>query len=127
MSFHAASETGYGVATRALGTDRDVEYRVFGQVTGRLARALEDGTGIAALAEAIHENNRLWTALAVDLAGPDNALSDPLKAQLLGLAIFARKEGDRVLAGGGDLRMLIEINTTIMAGLRATPARAEPE
>ncbi len=122
MSFHAASETGYGRATRALGTDRDVEYRVFGQVTGRLRHALREDAPFAELAGALHENTRLWTALAADLARPDNALPEALRAQLLSLAIFSVKHGQRVLAREAAAEVLVEINTAVMGGLRGQPA-----
>ncbi len=119
MSLHAASETGYGTATRALGTDRDVEYHVFGQITGRLSLAQREGAPFAELAAAIHENNRLWTVLAGDLARPDNALPESLRAQLLSLAIFVRKHGDRVLSDTEEVGVLVDINTAVMRGLRA--------
>jgi flagellar protein FlaF len=119
MSLHAASQQGYGAAAKALGTDRDVEYRVFGQVTGRLTHAMRAEAPFSELAAALHENTRLWTALAADLARPDNALPESLRARLLSLAVFSRDHAGRVLRGEGDAEVLVEINRSIMGGLRA--------
>ena len=121
MSLHAASETGYGAATRALGTERDVEYRVFGQVTGRITRAMREGAPFAELAEALHENTRLWTVLASDLARPDNPLPEALRASLISLAIFTRRHSAKVLAKEEGAEVLVEINTSVMRGLRGKP------
>lgn len=121
MSLHAASKIGYGAATRALGTERDVEYSVFGQVTGQLSRAMRPGAEFGELAEALHQNTRLWTVLATDLALPDNPLPESLRAQLVSLAIFARKHTAKVLAGEESAEILVEINTTVMRGLRGQP------
>jgi flagellar protein FlaF len=121
MSLHAASHQGYGAATRALGDGRDLEYRVFGQVTGRLGHALRDGAPFSELAAAIHDNGRLWTVLATDLARPDNALPESLRARLLSLATFSASHGARVLRGEGDARVLVDINTAVMRGLRGQP------
>ena len=122
MSLHAASRSGYGAATRAMGSPREVEYRVFGQVTGRIAAALGDGAPFAELAAALHENTRLWTALALDLARPDNALPEDLRARLLSLALFMRRHTEQVLQGRAGAEAIVEINTTVMRGLRGGPA-----
>ena len=45
-----------------------------------------------------------------------------LKAQLLSLALFSVRHGFRVAAGDADLSALIEVNTSIMAGLRGRAA-----
>ena len=121
MSLHAASTTGYGAATRALGTERDVEYGVFGQVTGQLTRAMRADAPFAELAQALHANTRLWTVLATDLAHPENTLPESLRARLIGLAIFARRHTAKVLAGEDSAEVLVEINTTVMRGLRGQP------
>ncbi len=47
-----------------------------------------------------------------------NKLPDALRAQLIGLAEFVRKHGMQVLAGKASIVPLIDINTSIMRGLR---------
>jgi len=118
MSLHAASRSGYGAATRAMGSPREVEYRVFAQVNAQLARALREDAPFAELADALHENTRLWVALGLDLARPDNALPESLRARLLSLAIFMRRHSEAVLRGRAGAEVIVEINTTVMRGLR---------
>ena len=117
MNAHALARAGSPFAATQIRTDRDNEYDAFTRVTRRLKAADPSGRDAAA-GEAVHMNTQLWSALASDLALPDNALPDELKAQLLSLALFSVRHGFRVAAGDGDLSALIEINSSIMAGLR---------
>ena len=96
---------------------REVEYELFARVTRALQSVDPSGAGPKA-AQAIVENNYLWTELAADLAGPGNELPEQLKCQLLSLAMFSIRHGNRVLAGGGDVSALVDINLNIMKGLR---------
>jgi flagellar biosynthesis activator protein FlaF len=121
MSHLAASHDGYGAATRALGSPRDIEYRVFGQVTGQLTRALREGAPFEELAVALDENARLWMLLAFDLAGPGNGLPEPLRVQLLNLAVFTRMHTQKVFRREADAAVLVDINTAVMRGLRGQP------
>lgn len=121
MSMTNLAQAAYAPASAATHTPRDVEYHAFAYVTGQLAdardRAHETG-GMARLAEALHENVRLWAALAADCASEGNQLPVPLRAQIIGLANFARTYMARVLAGGETVDALIDINMAIMKGLR---------
>ncbi|MEM9147086.1 MAG: flagellar biosynthesis regulator FlaF [Pseudomonadota bacterium] len=125
MTLHAASLAGYGDATRATGMPRDVEYRVFSQVTGRLSQALRDDAPFSELAAALHDNARLWTVLSVDLARPENELPEALRAQLISLGIFMRRHTDQVLRGEAEAGVIVDINTAIMRGLRGQLSAAE--
>lgn len=98
-------------------TERDIEYEAFSRISHAMQVAQPDSTG---LTEAIHKNTELWTLLANDLASPDNELPDQLKAQLISLALFSIRHGYRVLAGQGNADILIDINKSIMSGLRNT-------
>lgn len=119
MNAPAFARTGSPFAAPQIRTDRDNEYDAFTHVTRRLRAA--DPTGRGAVAnEAVHMNTQLWSALASDLALPGNALPDDIKAQLLSLALFSVRHGFRVTAGDADLSALVEINTSIMAGLRGS-------
>jgi flagellar protein FlaF len=118
MSVHAPAQNVYGAATRAMGTPRSVEYQVFSQVTGQLNRAPRAGRPFGELAEALHENLRLWTVIAVDVTQPENALPVPLRGQLASLAKFIRQHTRMVLRREAEAGVLIEINTAVMRGLR---------
>lgn len=123
MSAYPRPRNAYGDATRALGTPRSVEYNVFSQVTGQLSRAVGDDRPFADLATALHENMRLWIAVAADVADDGNGLTPQLRAQLLSLANFTRGHSRKVLRSEADPKILIEINTAIMRGLRGEPKR----
>lgn len=70
------------------------------------------------LASALHENNRLWMAFAIDVANPDNLLPDDLRARIVYLADFTRQHTHKVLQKNETAVPLIEINAAIMRGLK---------
>jgi flagellar protein FlaF len=117
----ARAQAAYAPASPATHTPRDIEYHAFAHVTGLLAHARDTAAevgGTARLAEALHENVRLWLALATDVALPENPLAPQLKAQIIGLANFARTHMTKVLAGSETVDALIDVNMAIMKGLR---------
>lgn len=67
--------------------------------------------------QALYDNRRLWTALAIDVAGPDNALPKELRAQIFYLAEFVQTHTGKVLARKARLSPLLEINAAILRGL----------
>lgn len=110
---------------RNLKSPRDLEYEVLARLTGRLKAALA-ATGPASSAQrmtALHENRQFWTALAIDLAHPGNALPADLRARLFYLAEFTLQTTDRAVAGTADAEILAEINTIVMRGLRGEAAQ----
>ena len=82
--------------------------------TATLSRYENYGEFVAALSE----NRKLWTLLAVDVAQPENGLADDLRSRLFWLAEFVNEETQRVIRNKGDISVLIEINASIMKGLR---------
>lgn len=110
----------YGAQAGAVHTPRAAEYRAFARVTHRLKSAVGTGQGLPTLAAAIHDNRRLWTILAADLADPANPLPPALKAGLVQLAEFTRVHSGKVLRGDASTEPLIEINTAVMRGLAGT-------
>jgi flagellar protein FlaF len=119
---HGAS-TAYGAIIRHTESAREIEYRVFEQVTSALEATLAPDTHFTQKIRATHDNRALWQILASDLAGDDNGLPDALRANLIGLAIWVTRETDRVITRGASPRDLIDINYKIMQGLR--PAARE--
>jgi len=111
--------SGYARTTASVRTDRGTEYALFAEITAALKGIDEgDSAQFPALAHAVHDNQRLWGTLADDLLLDTNALPAPLRGQLLGLAEFVRRHSAQVLAGQGSVTALIDINTSIMRGLR---------
>lgn len=124
MNIAAHAQNLYGQA-RSLKSPRDLEYEVFARVTGRLqaARSASGSRATPTLIAALHENRQLWTLLAFDLAHPDNAFPADLRARLFYLAEFTLKTSDQLVAGTGEVDVLIDINTSVMRGLRGEVAQ----
>ncbi|MEO0679194.1 MAG: flagellar biosynthesis regulator FlaF [Pseudomonadota bacterium] len=115
--------TAYADPRDAVLTPRQAEYRVFAEATRRLSaasKAKDEGApeAFARLAEALHDNQRLWTALAMDAASDENRLPDTLRAGIVSLAGFVRGHSARVLSGKAEAGPLIDVNAALMRGLR---------
>jgi len=106
----------YAAAVLAARKPRSAEYELLARVT----HALKAAAGFAALACALHENRKLWTALSADIADPGNQLPAALRARLFYLSEFTRQHSSKVLAGEGDAGVLIDINTAVMRGLEGS-------
>lgn len=96
-------------------TPRGIEYDVFAQVTKRLAQTGQD---FPAFAAAVSDNLKLWSTLAADVAGSGNGLPAPLRAQLFYLYQFTEQHSRKLLQGEAEIGVLVEINTSVMRGLR---------
>ena len=97
---------------------RQVEYRLFGEVT----RALIDASSLpeddlSGRMSALDWNRRLWSTLATDCADPGNAMTFGLRAQIISISIFVGKHSSVVMRGEDDFETLIDINRSIMQGL----------
>lgn len=118
MNAHTLACAAYGQANTAQKTPRAAEYDVIARITSRLRCAVENTPqNFALLAEAMHENRRLWTELAIDLSDSGNQLPDQLRLQLIQLARFTLRHTDDVLSGNGEAAILIDINLAILRGL----------
>jgi flagellar protein FlaF len=103
-----------GAPTR---TARSTEYEVIARISFRLKDAIEKKS-FPALAEALHENQKLWTTLAVDVADEKNLLPDELRARILYLAEFTRQHTRKVFNKSESAVPLLEINAAILRGLK---------
>lgn len=104
----------YGDSTRAIRTPKSVEYDAFSRITSAMKKA----ETFVQKVEAMDLNRRLWTILAADVAGKDNGLPIALRAEIFALAEFTDKHTSKVLRHEAEIDVLIEINATIMGGLR---------
>ena len=120
MNAPAFARSAYGAQAHSIKTPRDIEHDTLARITARLRRAAEaQGPGAhPELVAALHENAQLWTVFAEDLAAPGNAYPDTLRAGLISLAGFALQHTGKVLRQQGDIAPLIDINTSVMRGLR---------
>jgi len=112
----------YGKPTHEVGTKRGIEYKAFSKTTSRLSGFVGIETeDFAGLAEALCENQLLWTVLAADVAGDGNGLATDLRAQIFYLAEFTNHHTRLVLNREASPDILVEINTSIMRGLQEIP------
>lgn len=120
MNAAAQSFSSYKQNAETVKTPRDAEYEMLARVTGKIKACLSQTMGgiSPSLANALHENQRLWVAFAVDLAHVDNALPKELRARLFYLSEFVLNFTPQVLDGKASAELLVEINTSVMRGLR---------
>jgi flagellar protein FlaF len=111
------ANSAYGTVIRRTESARDIEYRVFEQITAAMQEAAHEQAQFTARIQAAHRNRELWQTLAYDLASEGNALPAELRARLISLAIWVSKETEQITRGVGSLEPLIAVNRNIMQGL----------
>jgi flagellar biosynthesis activator protein FlaF len=108
----------YQQAAQRAETPRDVEYRLFAQVTRALldvkATPRED---LRAWIDVLHWNRRIWAALADDCSSPTNALPEHTRAQVISLSLFVHRTSSEVMRRETEIDVLIDLNRTMMQGL----------
>lgn len=117
----ATSQALRGYATNAVSTrsDRRAEYEVIGRVTQELRdRAVTQKADFPAFAQALHNNQRLWTALVVDIMDAKNPMPAELKARIIYLAEFTNHHSRQVLRKKASIMPLLEINMAVLRGLK---------
>lgn len=123
MNVHSQAQRAYSAAEAPTRTGKSVEYEAVARITHRLHSAAEEGQpGFARLAEALHDNRKLWCIFATEVADPGNPLPADLKARLFYLAEFTLHHSARILAGEAGIAPLLEINASVMRGLRGGAA-----
>lgn len=117
----ATSQALRGYAENAVSTrnGRRAEYEAISQITQRLRNAAtKSNADFPSYAEALHLNQRLWAALVVDVADPQNPLPGELKARIIYLAEFTQHHTRRILRKKASVLPLLEINMAVMRGLK---------
>lgn len=117
MNSFAQAQRAYAPTQAPIKTARSTEYEVIARISHRIKRAMQQDD-FPALAEALHENNKLWTTLAIDVGSPDNLLPDELRARIVYLADFTRQHSHKVMRKTETALPLLEINAAILKGLK---------
>ena len=108
----------YHQTARRKENPREIEYRLFAQVTSALTEAQKTGkSDLPKLIDALDWNRRVWSAMSLDCASPDNALPAMLRANIISLSIFVSKHTSAIMRDDEDIQDLIDINRLIMQGL----------
>ena len=118
MTSSYLANSAYNSVNSVVKTERGTEHAVFERVTAQLSRASGPDASMAQRATALHDNRRLWTLMAASVADADNALPQPLRAQIFYLAEFTFQHSRKALTDGLPIVPLIDINTAVMRGLR---------
>lgn len=110
----------YQRTAQASENPRQLEYRLFGQVTLALIEASKaDPTDLQTRIGAIDWNRRLWGALASDCSRNDNALPESLRAQIISLSLWVSRHSSAVMRREEGFEPLIDVNRIIMQGLNS--------
>lgn len=113
MSFQA-----YQQAAQQAENPRDLEYRLFGEVTRALMEASRaDPHDFKTRINALDWNRRLWRVLATDCAQPENALPEAMRASIISLSLWVNSHSSDVMRRKEGFEPLIEVNRMIMQGL----------
>ena len=112
----------YQTTQKAIENPRDAEYRIFGLVTHKLVEVSAGESNHKELIDAIGDNRKLWSALAMDCASEGNGLTDALRAQIISLSIWVSKYSSDVMQRKAPMDPLIDVNRAIMEGLKSRPA-----
>ncbi|HWA91618.1 MAG TPA: flagellar biosynthesis regulator FlaF [Rhizomicrobium sp.] len=108
----------YQTAQRNFEDSRTTEYRLFGQVTGALIDVQKAGQAGPPLVEAVDWNKKLWRTLAADCMDDRNQLPQDLRAKIVSLSLWIARYSRTVTRDGASLEPLIQVNRTIMQGLK---------
>jgi flagellar protein FlaF len=108
----------YQQAAARAETPRDIEYRLFGQVTRALMAASETAAEeIGARMDALDWNRRLWSVLAADCASPGNQLPPALRANIISLSLWVNRHTSAIMRNEAEFGPLIDVNKAMMQGL----------
>ena len=117
MNAYAQAQRAYAPAAAPTRTARSAEYEVIARISHRLKKAIKSDD-FPSLAEALYENNKLWTALAIAALDDNNLLPEDLRARIVYLADFTRVHTQKVLRKTDSAIPLLEINALILGGLK---------
>jgi flagellar biosynthesis activator protein FlaF len=113
------SRNAYARPEAPVRSPRDVEYDLLARATQRLALAwAQRERDFPGLVAALSDNQQVWSAFAMDVADPANALPAPLRARLFYLYEFTVQHSRKVLDDGASPEVLTDINIAVMRGLR---------
>jgi flagellar biosynthesis activator protein FlaF len=119
MTYAQTAQKTYARADAPMRSARGIEYDILARTTKALTTAARSkGADFAGLATALHDNQRLWSTFAADVADDDNGLPQALRARLFYLFEFTVSHSRTILDGNGSVDVLVDINTAVMRGLR---------
>ena len=116
------SLTAYQKTLKATENPRDVEYRLFGEVTRALMDAAPLPRTDQRVIAALDWNRRVWSTLATDCSSDANLMTAQMRAGIISLSLFVARYSSQVMTASMPFDPLIDINRTVMQGLAARAA-----
>lgn len=111
------SLTAYQSTLKATENPRDVEYRLFGQVTRALLEVSPLPRTDPKVIQAIDWNRRMWSTLATDCSSESNLMPAQMRAGIISISMFVARYSSQVMSAAMPVDPLIDINRSIMQGL----------
>jgi len=108
----------YGRVQNATEGPRQIEFRLLAQVTGALRAAKSDPNDRPKLYNALIWNKKVWDAFMADLVDERNQLSGDIRKSLISLGAWVSKQTFAVMDGKANIDALIEVNSSVMEGLK---------
>ncbi len=100
------------------GQARDRERAALGHAIELMERAEAAGAQSTLAVEAIYATRTLWSLLVEDLANPENALPEELRASLISIGLWVMREADAIRLGKTQsFRGIIDVTAMIRDGL----------
>lgn len=119
MTPQSFAQRAYTQSAASTRTPRDSEFEAISRITRRLRAAAEQKTSdFSGFVQALHDNRRLWSVLANDVADSENALPHQLRARIFYLAQFTDQHTAQILTKKAEVDPLLEINLSVLRGLR---------
>lgn len=118
----------YRSAQNSVMSGREIEAAALTRCALLLSDCLkswDDPDGDVKLAEALRTNQVVWSIFQSELTKKDNPLPRQLKENILNLSLFIDKRIIEIMADPvpGKLKILIDINLNLSAGLRSNPSK----
>ncbi|MQP67261.1 flagellar biosynthesis regulator FlaF [Niveispirillum sp. SYP-B3756] len=110
------SITAYRQSMKDTSAPRELERRVFQQVTLQLESAGR-GEDRQARIHAVSRNRMLWNTLVADLGEEGNLLPVELRANLISLGLWVDRYSGQALQSDRPLAPLVDVNRAIIQGL----------
>lgn len=109
---------------------RETEARVLSQAALKLKECQENWdskTRRTKLEEAFEYNHQIWSIFQSELTKPDHPMDKELRQNILNLSVFieGRIYETRAYPAPEKLTAIININNSLAAGLRASPATVQ--
>ena len=111
-------------------TGRETEARVLSKAALKLRKCQEtwdSETRQADLEKAFDYNHQIWSIFQSELTKPDHPMDKELRQNILNLSVFieGRIYDTRAYPAPEKLTAIININNSLAAGLRASPATVQ--